>query len=212
MISRWTPLFAGLGVLGLALVAGYAGRTVVDVSDLPLESVPEKLGPWTCEFEDAPEEKNTTETRYLTRVYAHENGAKIRASMQVTASRLGALRNWPVAMLGNGWNIDEPMTMGPKKVDGLPFEMTARLQWLHRPGRRMLTSTWFVSPRTQALDFERAQLLGWRDKLIGECIWGELYLQSLEASSEQQVLEATRDLTTRLGPHFYEVLADGRRQ
>jgi hypothetical protein len=198
--------------MGLALVAGHAGRTVVDMSDLSLTAVPTELGPWSCIEEEMPEEKNTDEARWLGRIYRHEDGAKIQVTLQATSSRLGALRNWSVAMMGNGWNVGEPVTRGPMPVDGLPFDMTVSLQWLHRPGRRVLTSTWFVSPNAQAVEFERAQLLGWRDKLLGTCIWGEMYLRTLEGDSEEQLREAIEDLTMRLGPHFYEVLADGRKQ
>ena len=194
--------------MGLALVAGHAGRTVVDLSDLPLTDVPEKLGPWTCTAEEMPEGKNTSETSYLIRTYEREDGTAVQASLEVTASRLGALRNWSIAMMGNGWNVDEPTQMGPIDVDGLPFEMIAKLQWLHRPGRKMLTATWFVSPRGQAIEYERAQMLGWRDRLLGDCIWGEMYLKTLEGESEQQLEQATEDLARRLAPHFHSILAE----
>lgn len=208
MRARWAPCYAALAVVGLALVAGQAGRTVVHVADLPLDTIPTELGPWVCISEDTPEEKNTDETSYLTRTYQHEDGTVIQASLQVTASRLGALRNWSIAMMGNGWNVEEPIQMGPRPVEGLPFEMIAKLQWLHRPGARMLTSTWFVSPGAQAVDYERAQALGWRDRLLGECIWGEMYLKTLEGESQTRLREATEDLTVRLAPHFYAALAE----
>ncbi len=200
------PHLAAVAVLALALIAGQAGRTVVDVSDLPLTSVPEALGPWTCIEQEMPEEKNTGEAAYLKRTYRHEDGTEILTSLQVTSSRLGALRNWSVAMMGNGWNVDEPTRMRPREVEGLPFEMTAKLQWLHRPGRRMFTATWFVSPRGQALEYEKAQMLGWRDKLLGKCIWGEMYLRSTSADSADSAEKATEDLVVRLAPHFYNLL------
>jgi len=216
MQVRWAPCYAAVAVLGLALVAGQVGRTVVDVSDLPLRDVPAKLGPWTCTAEEMPAEKNTGEAAYMTRTYVREDGTTIEASMQVTASRLGALRNWSIAMMGNGWNVEPPIEMGPVQVEGIemgpvqvegvPYGVIAKLQWLHRPGAKMLTSTWFASPTAQAVDYERAQALGWRDKLLGDCIWGELYLKTIEGASEEQLREATEDLTIRLAPHFYGIL------
>lgn len=207
MNSRWAPCYGAIAVIGLALVAGQLGRTVVDVSGLPLRDIPTELGPWRCVAEQMPEEKNTGEAAYLTRTYERDDGVKIDASMQVTASRLGALRNWSIAMMGNGWNVEAPIQLGPVPVEGMPHEMIAKLQWLHRPGARMLTATWFVSPKTQAVEYERAQALGWRDKLLGECIWGEMYLKSVEGKSQEQIREATEDLIVRLAPHFYQTIA-----
>ncbi len=203
-----TTHFAALGMLAAALLAGRAALVVVDVSNLPLAQIPERLGPWTCVEQEMPAAKNTDEAVYMTRVYEHEDGTLISSSFQVTSSRLGALRNWSVAMMGNGWNVEEPWIVGPIAADGLPFDLRLKLQWLHRTGLRRLTATWFVSPGAQAVEYERAQMRGWWDKLVGRCVWGELYMTTLNGDSASGLERATQDLATRLAPHFYAALSD----
>jgi len=202
-----TTHLAAFGMLAAALIAGRAALVVVDVSDLPLAQIPERLGPWTCTEQEAPNAKNTDETVYLRRVYEHEDGTLISAGFQITSSRLGALRNWSVAQMGNGWNVEEPSIVGPIAVEGLPFDLRLKLQWLHRTGLRRLTATWFVSPRSQAVEYERAQMHGWWDKLLGKCVWGELYMTTLDGDSAAGLERATRDLATRLAPHFHAALS-----
>ncbi len=207
MFRLAVPQLGALAILVLALAVGRAGQTVVDVTGLPLAEMPVELGPWACTDESMPEDKNTTEVAYLNRTYEHEDGTMVSASFQVTSSRRGALRNWSVAQMGNGWNVEKPTIGGPWQVAGLPFDLKLSLQWLHRPGARRLTATWFASPRTQALTYDRAQLLGWRDKLLGHCVWGEMYVTSIQGRDEATVRQAIEDLSVRLAPHFHAVLA-----
>lgn len=198
--------FATLFVLAAALVAGRSSEQVVDLSAFPLERVPKQLGPWECVSEERLVGKETEESRCLKREYRNNEGAGVMAYLQLTSSRLGALRNWPIGRMGVGWNVEEAGIWRSGSLAGLPFEMTASEQWLRRRGLKRFSLIWFVSEDDQAATYKRAQMLGWRDRLLGNCMWGEVYLETTDGKSEEQLIRATRDLAVRLAPHFYELI------
>ncbi len=206
-----TTHLAALGMLAAALIAGRAALVVVDVTHLPLAQIPEQLGPWTCIDQNWPEVRNTDdESVFLARVYENEDGMRLAAWFQVTASRLGALRNWAVGMMGNGWTMEEPWIGGPFEVEGLPFAMQLSLQWMHQPQRRALTGTWFVTPGDQEVAYDRVQMRGWREQLTGARTWGELHISTLydrQDSDAEELEAAVVDLATRLAPHFHAALS-----
>ena len=208
MIRLQATHFATLMILAMALVAGRAGQRVVDLSGLSLEGLPQQLGPWECTSEETVVGKDTEESRCVRRDYDNGDGARIMAYLQVTSSRLGALRNWPIARMGTGWNVEELGVWRSDAIAGLPFEMQASQYWLHRVGveNRKFSLIWFVSPDGQSPNFEGAQTLGWRDRMLGNCMWGEMYLETIGAESEEQMQEATRDLAMRLAPAFHELI------
>ncbi|MGD9498564.1 MAG: exosortase-associated EpsI family protein [Armatimonadota bacterium] len=207
MLRLASPQLAALAILALALAAGRAGQTVVDVSGLPLHQLPRQLGPWTC-TDDTMLEKSNEEVVWASRTYEREDGSQVYVVLQVTSSRLGGLRNWSVAQMGNGWNVEEPSVLGPVQVEGLPFELRLSRQWMHRPGARQFAVTWFASPRTQAVSYDRAQLLGWRDKLLGGCLWGEMYVRSLSAKDGETAQEAVEEFAVLMAPQFHALLSN----
>ncbi len=209
MLKLRTVHFAALFVLAGALVAGRAAQQIVDLSAFPLERLPKRLGPWECTSEERLVGKETEESRCVRREYRNDDGVRILAYLQLTSSRLGALRNWPIGRMGTGWNVEELGVWRSGPIAGLPFEMEASEYWLTHRGPKLFGLIWFVSPKKQAAEFDRAQALGWRDKILGNCMWGEMYLETLAGASEQpeeQLVRATRDLAVRLAPGFYELV------
>jgi len=197
---------ATLLVLAGALLAGRVGQQIVDLSAFPLERLPRQLGPWECTSEERLVGKETEESRCIKRHYRNNEGVRIVVILQATASRLGALRDWTIGRMGTGSNVERLGVWRSGPIARLPFEMTASEQWLYYRGAKQFTLIWFVSPDDQAATFKGAQVRGWRDRVLGHCMWGELYLETMAGDSEEQLIGATRDLAVRLAPHFYELV------
>jgi len=205
MRALTAPHYAALGILGLCLALGSLSRHVVDLSAFPLESIPTELGPWDCAVEERMTPKETTESRCIRRIYVRDDDVRVMVILQLTGSRLGALRNWPVGRMGTGTNVDEAGTWNGGRPETLPMDLVVSEQWLRTRGAQQFSLIWFVSPREGTPSFRTAQLHGWRDKLLGDCMWGELYLETLSGETREQVIAASRDLAVRLAPHLHEM-------
>ncbi|MBD3293718.1 MAG: hypothetical protein GF393_12395 [Armatimonadia bacterium] len=205
------PHYAALAILGLALLAGRVGQRVIDLSDFPLEDVPTQLGPWETVHDERMTSKETLESRCIRRIYSRDDGVQIMVILQLTASRMGALRNWPVGRMGTGTNVDEAGTWEGGRPEGLPFDLVASEQWLRGNQVLQFSSIWFVSPREGTPSFRSAQIKGWRDRLLGRCMWGEMYFESVAGTSREQVIAATRDLASRIAPHLHEMTVQAAR-
>lgn len=205
MLKLTAPHYAALVILGLAVAAGYAGQHVVDLSDFPLEDVPAQLGPWQSISEERLTQKETAESRCVRRIYARDDGVELMVIMQITSSRMGALRNWPIGRMGTGSNVDDVGTWNGGRPGGLPFDLVASEQWVRTGDVQQFSLIWFVSPREATPSFRTAQVHGWRDNILGDCMWGEMYFETLAGESREQVVEATRDLASRIAPHLYDM-------
>ena len=127
--------------------------------------------------------------------------------MIVTSSRIGSMRDYAAAMIGQGWT-PEPPTRWAAALPGIPFPVQASRVVLKRGPARLYTLNWYVSPRSQALTLAQATLAGWWQRISGDPLWGQV---NLTIGSEQDSAEAPQQLANLAGellPAFYAVLCD----
>jgi len=183
------------------------------VDDIALDKLPRQLGPWRCKEAEYYTKYKTTEARFYTMTFVNEEGEEVDLIASVTRSRLGALRDWSLASQGQGWVISEEGTREFSVAGGLPFPIKASAQTLSRMGAKMLVLNWYVSPTGQSSKFARAELMGWRDRLLNRNVpWGQLYVvSSPKKDTTQEDWEKIQDLFVRMAPHFYAVLRSAAR-
>ena len=196
-----------LAILALACGLGRLQTRVVKIADFSFDAMPTQLGTWQCVAHERPPraDKNTDEAVMDTFTYQDVSGVKASVILQVTSSRLGVLRDWSTAQVGQGWTADEPQVINAS-VAGFsePINVTGR--WMTKGDFRTATMTWYVSPRDQAASLARAEVLGWRDQLSGRALWGGLYLQASGAGTPETLWSAAADLAARIAPEFRRIL------
>jgi len=194
-------------MLVAALVLGREVEQVSSVADIKLENLPQQLGPWQCVKAGYMEDKQTEEASFYEMRFRNEQGKEVDVLLSVTRTRLGALRDWTVARMGQGWMLGPETTWKKSDVPGLPFPLVAGKRWLEKGNVRQVCINWYVSRSSQSPTYVRAELLGWKDRLLGRTgPWGQMYVISVSDGSEEELWEAVEDLAIRMAPHFYEVL------
>ncbi len=191
-------------LLGAFVVAQVEGRPVA-AGSLRLQSVPQDQGPWSCKSEEVTD---SGETLQVTRTYKHPKGYEALAILKGTYTRLGALRDYAVGRVGQGWVATSTEEWQTRLPDG--SLMTARVQDLVNGRDHEVSVMWFVSPSKQCSTLTEAEFAGWKQRLWG-CRepWVELHLSVHSSDETEAPIEPAKDLAVRLAGAMKEVLASG---
>jgi hypothetical protein len=213
MSVKMTGVYAlSVAMLAAAWLTGREVQQSASVADIKLDALPRSVGPWQCTQANFVAGYKQGETAHFIMEFRNDQGVIVEAIFSVTRTRLGSLRDWSLARMGQGWVLGEEVVWQSPPVDGLPFPITAGARWLAKDEMRRVCINWYVSPPNQSPSFIKAELLGWRDRLVGrDNPWGEMYVVSVSQGRSQDLWDAVTDLTVRLAPHFYELLSSTAR-
>jgi hypothetical protein len=196
-----------LAILALACGLGRMQTRVVPIADFSFDALPTHLGPWQCVNRERPPraDKNTDEAVMETFTYQDASGVRASVILQVTSSRLGVLRDWSTAQVGQGWTAEDPQIVSAR-VPGSSQPVTFTGRWMAKSNLRTATMTWYASPRDQAESLARAEVLGWRDQMAGRALWGCMYVQASSDGAGDALWDAAADLAARIAPQFRSIL------
>lgn len=193
-----------LGLLVATLGLGYYERREVPATDIPLGELPDGPGSW----EMIDEEINVVSDgsyKLLQRLYRNADGVEAEVRVQATYTRLGSLRDWSLAATAQGWTAVEDSVW-----HGADGRMQARVERLVNEGRTRIALTWYTSGRSQTPSLQRAEMLGWRDRLVGDRRpWASLYILA-RVEPDQQTEQAVKKLAALIGPSLGEIMAESR--
>jgi len=204
-----TGVVYGISVVMLSgsWLIGHEVQRTSSVADIDFATLPTELGPWRCTEASDPYNKQDGETAYYRMNWRKDAGQEVAVTLSVTRTRLGSLRDWSLARMGQGWALGEEITWQSPSAEGLPFPILAGARWIGTDRFRQVCINWYVSPKSQSPTFLKAEMLGWRDRLLGrEDPWGQMYVASLSQGESQELWQATQDVALRLAPHFYKLL------
>ncbi len=195
-------------ILVLALGLGRAGARVVRLGDVTFDALPTQIGQWKCTKHERPEQsdKNTDEAILEQFTYEHPDGRKVFVTVQLTSSRLGVLRDWPTAQVGQGWTAGDRVAVR-EQVPGLPFKFRAAGLWLMKGQYTDASIQWYCSPHRETAGLISAELLGWCDRLSGQALWSGVYVQSVGAGVQPQALwSASSEVARGIALPVYETI------
>lgn len=190
-----------LALLLAALGLGYYERREIPADDIPLGDLPSQIDSW----ETVSEEISLTpdgSCKLLERTYRNADGLEAHVRVQATYTRLGSLRDWSLAAMAEGWHAAAETIW--HSDDGM---MEARIERLVNEPNSQIALTWYTSARSQAASLRRAEMLGARDRLLGNTKpWASLYVVA-PGSHEEMGREAVEDLASALGPSLRQIMA-----
>jgi len=201
-VKAWT-----IRVLALALVAGtvavaHDAERKVDVRSVAFDAHLGSAAGWTCTKADKPELDAGGAVIKQSRLYRNAKSQQIAANLVATATRLGGLRDYSVALEAQGWVRGNHEVVSGPEIASLGRPMLFRLERLHQGGKRQLALAWFVSSRRQAHDLAGAEFGGWTDLILASRppLWIELYATTDAAQDEASTRTALVDFAQALGP------------
>jgi len=193
-------------------VAGALGRQPeVAMAPAPdwAAGLPSQLGPWRCHKSGYVAEKAMDGASFYSMEFGNGQQQKVEVILGVVTSRLGALRDWSVASMGEGWELGPQTVWAAPPIEGLPARMTAGVREATNGKDRRTCINWYVCRTGQAATFTKAEVKGWLDRLVGrEAPWGQMYV-ACQAADDGQAWQAASEVAARLSPHFYAVLGSG---
>ncbi|MGC9320436.1 MAG: exosortase-associated EpsI family protein [Armatimonadota bacterium] len=193
-----------LALLLAALGLGYYERREIPADDIPLGDLPAQIDSWEMVSEDTSLTPDGS-CKLLVRTYRNADGREAHVRAQATYTRLGSLRDWSLAAMAQGWHAAEQTTW--HSGDGV---MDARIERLVNEPNSQIALTWYTSARSQAPSLKRAEMLGARDRLLGNTKpWASLYViaSGEDAGKGRQAVE---DLASALGPRLQDIMAESR--
>lgn len=201
ILTRQRAQLSVLVALLVALGLGWYESREISAADIPLARLPKQVGPWRAVSEEISMSTDN-ESKLLARLYQKDKGEKVHVRIQATYTRLGSLRDWSLASMAEGWSVQEQALW--QSSDGA---VEARIQRLVKGPERRTALTWYTSAKSQSPSLKRAQLKGWRDRLVGgKKPWASMYLVAA-VSPEAAVEEAVQQLAQRLGPDLRQLMA-----
>jgi hypothetical protein len=172
-----------------------------------LERLPAQLGDWRCARAGYEEAKTQEGASLYTMLYEGKSGMKVEVILGVVTSRLGALRDWSVASMGQGWELGPEAMWKVATEKSVPWPIEAGARWRTRGKERQVCINWYVRPGAQTPSFKRAELMGWADRLAGrDAPWGQMFVSAASSGDDQHAWEAASDVARRLAPRFYDLL------
>jgi hypothetical protein len=176
-MSLTLPVSRGLAVvmLGGALIGSRHEMRLVPASTIPLEGMPSRFADWT-RTTSAPVDTYGVEVKTIHSTYQGPGGRKANVILQATYTRLGALRDWSLARTTGGWNvIDAPPQVLRGRNGGAPLKV--RLQSLSKADKWEVAVSCYLSHEQQASSLAKAEIAGWRDRLVGRRVpWFSLFV------------------------------------
>jgi hypothetical protein len=173
----------------------------VPADDIPLAELPREVGDWSAVEEQVKVQPDGS-YKMLNRVYERPDAMTAHLRVQATYTRLGSLRDWSLASMAQGWSAAEETTW--RSDDGT---IHARIERLVRKPQERIALTWYTSAQSDTASLKRAELLGAKQRLLGdEHPWASLYLL-VDCQEEGAADEAVRELAKRLGPELKQITA-----
>ncbi|MGI5817392.1 MAG: exosortase-associated EpsI family protein [Armatimonadota bacterium] len=186
-------------LLGAAVVGNLEHRTI-PADDIALSALPTQIGQWKMVDEDVRNEPDGS-YQTLSRTYQASGGAKMHLTVQATRTRLGSLRDWSLAAMAQGWTPAEETVW--RSPDGV---MEARIQRLVSKSDARIALTWYTSASSQGPSLKSAEMLGARDRLLGDRRpWASLYVIADEGHQEAD-RTAIVELAAALGPPLRQIM------
>lgn len=199
----------------LAVSAAIANEITRDVSVRPLDLRGDmgRLGAWRCVQVGKSENLEQGTAFKQAAVYENDRGVRIQAYFVTTATRLGALRDFSVALEAQGWVLHNTETVTGPMMPHLGQPMLATIEGFTRDGKELLALGWFVSSRQQAPDLRHAEIRGWRDLLtqMQPPLWAEFYATIEVGNSTDEARKALLDFGREAGLKLADLVSKGAR-
>ncbi|NSW56897.1 MAG: exosortase-associated EpsI family protein [Armatimonadetes bacterium] len=196
-------LWIAVGMLGGTLAWSKYESRCVSASTILLDRVPCDLGDWKCSKSEESDAYGS-EVKTLIREYVAPGERRAEVILQGTYTRLGGLRDWPLAHTTGGWTIAHEETRA-LRVDGSPIPVNVRLQRITKGERVVHAVSWYTSPQDQAGSLARAETKAWRDRLVGRrSPWLGLYV-AVSSTGKAKMKEHEADalgLASAIAPHL----------
>ena len=197
-----------LVMLGGALIWSRHEMRLVPASAIPLESMPSRFAGWT-RTASTPLDTYGVEVKTINSTYQGPRGRKANVTLQATYTRLGALRDWSLARTTGGWNInDETQQVLPGRNGGTPI--TVRLQYLSKENTWEVAVSCYLSHEQQAASLAKAEIAGWRDRLLGHRMpWFSLFVTvpGMGDQSHEDAQQAALELAQHIAHELQYVAA-----
>ncbi len=172
--------------------------------------LPRQLGPWRCASAEYVAGKSGEGASFYSMEFGKGQKQKVEVILGVVTSRLGALRDWSVASIGQGWELGSETVWAAPPIQGLPLKMVAGVRQVTNGKARRICINWYVSRTGQSPSFVKAELKGWLDRLLGRrAPWGQMFVTCDVTSDDGQAWQAASEVAARLSPHFYAALGSG---
>lgn len=164
-----------VGMIAVTLVWSRYEMRVTPAAGIDLEAMPKQCGQWSC-TDEAALDGYGIEAKTITRTYRGPDNAEAAVIFQGTYTRLGALRDWPLARATAGWSIPTESTRD-LALDGDDGRATVRLQQLTKDRTSLVAVSWYTSPSQGVGSLAGAEVAAWRDRLVGRRTpWVSLYV------------------------------------
>jgi len=202
-LTTRTALWIAVGMLGGTLAWSKYEARCVPASTILLENVPCAIGQWKCSKTEESDAYGA-EVKTLIREYTAPGGRRAEVILQGTYTRLGGLRDWPLAHTTGGWTIahEESRTLAVAKSQ---IPVVVRLQRLTKAEQVAHAVSWYTSPVDQAGSLARAETKAWKDRLAGrKSPWLGLYVATscTGAADTKEREEDALALAAAIAPHL----------
>jgi hypothetical protein len=200
--QTWAIRVLAIGILAATAALAPAAKHEVGALSPAFDQYLAGVGEWATVSSEKLESGDEGAVVKQSRLYRGPSGEQVAAIFIATATRLGGLRDYSVAVEAQGWvRGNEDIVEGPP-IPSLGEPMRYRLEHLHQGDKLRLALTWFVSSRRQARDLAGAEFGGWTDLITQSRppVWVEVYATLDVAKDEAATRKTLTDFATSVGP------------
>lgn len=195
---------AVLALLLAATIMALVEPREMSPEGIPLAALPSSIGDWQAVDEEL-EMASDGAYLMLERTYKDPAGQEALLRVQATYTRLGSLRDWSLAATAGGWTPQKEYAW-----QAAPEAGDVRIQHLQKRSEERIAVTWYTSARSQTASIKKAQVLAWRERLIGDRrAWASMYLL-VPAGSEGDAEAASQEIAAAVAPRLREMMAASR--
>jgi hypothetical protein len=205
-IRTWAIRGVAIALLALAALLGRGASHERDVTALDLRGDLARVGGWTCVEPGDTEDSGTVIKQ--TGIFEDEAGARVNAIFITTATRLGALRDYSVALEAQGWVLVETESIDGPPIDHLDGPMVYRLQTLREGAHWKLGVSWYVSSLHQAEALREAEFEGWWGLLTKSeaPVWSQVFATVDASDAPDEARESLKAFAEAIGPRLAEMV------
>lgn len=199
----------------LALLAGGAigaqcmGRSR-SAAEIPLQRI--TVAGWEqVENKDLRDpQKGWPEAKQIQQVYSDGRGRVVRVSLKATYTRLGALRDYSLARVADGWVVEDSAQVALDRVEWAGLPVRATLQRLRKGDALEVALSWYCSPDEVVTDLRRAAFAGWRGRLFGAAKpWAQVYIVTdVEGEAVPEAEATVKAVGSSIARQLRDVLID----
>ncbi len=203
------------GVLVL-LAGGAIGAQCLSRSqsaaDMPLERIALAATGWERveNVVDRDPDKGWPEAKQVRQAYEDAEGRIVRVTLKGTYTRLGALRDYSLGSIADGWVVEDSAEVSLEGVQWGSGPVHARCQRLSKGDAAEVALSWYCSVDEVVTDLREAALAGWRGRLLGKAKpWAQVYVVvDVEGEAVAEAEAIVKAVGASIAPQLRDVLVD----